>query len=332
MSETGNLVFDTICELADTSNEKARQPLTSTVTETIETVDVFKSCRPSVTTAEARLMQSNSLISSKDSSLDVSQTFVERAMPNLESANQALTAITTQVIAADTVTVENVEHRQETEVLLDQVERAVVASLEAQIVETQTKEIVSGFDVIEPSLASLEPKLYIDRKSEETAVDVSESLLSVKVEPSREHEADDAGPIVKEEDEPKFSIKRKAKINPVEDVALEGPANKTESGINDTLITKDEVASELISSTPSKPFGSLSNETTLQTIESGVVAKPRKKSIKKTVEEPQSQGGSIPQQATTTDISKKPRKEVIKKGQSDKSVADLDLKSKSSKL
>ena len=155
--------------------------------------------------------------------------------------------------------------------------------------------------------------------------------------------------IVEEEDEPKVSIKRKPKITPVEDGPLELsrlkklPDNETESSINDACITKDEVrekgepiASEFISSTSSKPFGPLSDETTVQTesitVESGVVAKPRKKSIIKTVEELQSGGSNPFEQVTSTVTRKMSKKNTSKKGQSSESVAASDLKRKSSKL
>ena len=217
-------------------------------------------------------------------------------------------------------------------------------------IEAETAQVAH---IVEEICEEYEPKLFIKRKPKKSPFEgVSESLLSVKVKPSHDQEADDVVPIVEEEDEPDFSIKLKPGIEQVEDIALEwpqlieSPANETESGIYDASISKDEVrekgepiASELIFSTPPKPFDLLSDGTTVQTepepvqpesktIEGGVVAKPRKKSIKKAVEETQ----SIPQQATTTDTRKKPKKNVSKKDQSDKSVADLDLKSKSSKL
>ena len=73
MCETGQYVFEVAKEQASPANEKARQPMTSTVTETLEGIEKFEIPKPTVTEAEARLLQSDGIISSEDTPYAVTQ-------------------------------------------------------------------------------------------------------------------------------------------------------------------------------------------------------------------------------------------------------------------
>ena len=149
---------------------------------------------------------------------------------------------------------------------------------------------------------------------------IKDESFSTKLESAVEPGTLDAEPIVEKEEDSSFSTKCKPKKTQVHDVA-----SREHSMTIEQVELKPSIEEE-IDIEPDITF-----ETEQITIESGVVAKPRKKSIKKIAEEAQS-GDSTPSNETRTveteaitiesGVVAKPRKMSIKKTADDRQSGD----------
>ena len=190
------------------------------------------------------------------------------------------------------------------------IESGVVAKPRKTSIKTITEEAQSSDSVTNKQSPDETKTVETELITIESGISAKPRMKSIKKTSAVEPETVDAEPIVQDEDDSGLSTKRKPKKTQVQDVA--GHSMTTEQPVERKLPIKEEIDIE----------PEVIVETEQITIKSGVVAKPRKKSIRKIAEEAPS-GISIPSDETRTVETEaitiesgfvaKPRKMSIKK-------------------